>query len=766
MTAQALGRKIEQLRQQSRMFPACTVIILVYTAVLAAFSGLIITLNWSETLLFLFLIPCLLGAFLFRRRQYLAMQILLAGSAVWVTSRVSESFQSSLLNIGMLLICMVAASEVVHLLSDTYIRQSLELRHSEQRYRDLFEKVPLGMYRTTPQGEITEVNNALVEILGYPDRETLLQVNASDLFVDPADEEEWAEQIAAEGLVRGFETRLRRWDGSIIWVKDDTRALFDGQDAVVAYQGSIENISKRKEHEKRIAFQSHLLDQIEDKITATDLEGKITYVNQAVARDLGLAPEDLIGSHVEEYGEDPDYGATQQEIVEQTLQSGKWRGEVVNYSREVERLVLDSRTQLIENDQGEPIGMLGVSTDITERVKAEQETQSQRQRLASIIEGTHVGTWEWNVQTGETIFNDIWAEIVGYSLEELEPITIDTWLNLVHPEDQEVSSRLLQEHFRGELDQYSIEARMRHKKGHWVWVLDRGRVIEWTETGEPLWMFGTHTDITERKRVESQLKEYSERLEEMVQERTRELREAQEKAVRQERLAVMGELAGSVAHELRNPLAVIMNSVYYLTMSLEDADEKIQEYLDYIEEETRSANKIITELLDFARETDQHRGRVSLAPLIKQVLTQQLVPEGVNCQLDLPDDLPDLLVDPDQIKQVLVNLVSNACHALPEGGELRISAFSQALSGSPGVAVEVADTGVGIPPENLQKIFDPLFTTRSRGIGLGLAISQKLVEANQGEISVTSEEGKGTRFRVALPAAFADPGEGSSVEGG
>jgi signal transduction histidine kinase len=228
----------------------------------------------------------------------------------------------------------------------------------------------------------------------------------------------------------------------------------------------------------------------------------------------------------------------------------------------------------------------------------------------------------------------------------------------------------------------------------------------------------------------------------------------------------MGKLAGSVAHELRNPLAVIMNSVYYLTMSLEGADEKLHEYLKYIEEETRSANKIITELLDFARETEQCRERVSLPTLVKQVLSKQPAPEGVTCKLNFPIDLPDLMVDPDHIKQVLANLISNAYHAILEGGQVQISAYPQPLAGSRGVTVEVADTGVGIPPENLQKIFQPLFTTRSRGIGLGLTVSKKLVEANHGEINVTSEKGRGSCFQVTLPAAPMDSGEGSSAEGG
>lgn len=131
----------------------------------------------------------------------------------------------------------------------------------------------------------------------------------------------------------------------------------------------------------------------------------------------------------------------------------------------------------------------------------------ERQRLASIIWGTNVGTWEWNVRTGETVFNKRWAEIVGYSLAELSPISIKTWNTLTHPDDLTKSGERLERHFRGETDHYEMEARMRHKNGDWVWVMDRGRVVEWTADGKPLRMSGSHMDITIRKRAENVLME-------------------------------------------------------------------------------------------------------------------------------------------------------------------------------------------------------------------------------------------------------------------
>jgi diguanylate cyclase len=171
----------------------------------------------------------------------------------------------------------------------------------------------------------------------------------------------------------------------------------------------------------------------------------------------------------------------------------------VCHVRSVARPVLDA--------DGAVTGHVGSVEDTTERLRARRAQEEERQRLAAIIAGTGAGTWEWNVQTGETRFNARWAEIVGMTLADLAPTTIDTWAALAHPEDMARSSALLQAHFAGESTAYECEARMRHRDGHWVWVLDRGRLLTRTADGQPEWMFGTHLDITSRKAQEEALRQ-------------------------------------------------------------------------------------------------------------------------------------------------------------------------------------------------------------------------------------------------------------------
>lgn len=162
--------------------------------------------------------------------------------------------------------------------------------------------------------------------------------------------------------------------------------------------------------------------------------------------------------------------------------------------------------------EGRVIRFVGTHSDISKRKAAEEELEKERKRLNYIIEGTNAGTWEWNIQTGEAVFNEKWAQISGYTLKELEPVCIKTWKKLFYPGDIKKSSILLKKHFNRETGFYDCECRIRHKSGKWVWVQDRGKISLWTKDGRPLLMQGIHVDISARKRAEFALKENEEKL--------------------------------------------------------------------------------------------------------------------------------------------------------------------------------------------------------------------------------------------------------------
>jgi signal transduction histidine kinase len=257
-------------------------------------------------------------------------------------------------------------------------------------------------------------------------------------------------------------------------------------------------------------------------------------------------------------------------------------------------------------------------------------------------------------------------------------------------------------------------------------------------------IFGAIQDVTEQKLAEAALQEYSERLEGMVDERTKDLRDAQEKLIRQEKLAILGQLAGGVGHDLRNPLSVINNAVYYLNMLQSDADESTQEYLNIIKMEVNTAERIVTDLLNFARTKDPAFEDASPSSLIEQALVKNPAPKSVEVSVDIPADLPLLYVDSRQIIQVLGNLIVNGYQAMPTGGKLSVCACTINQE----IEISVSDTGTGISPENKKSIFEPLFTTKAKGIGLGLATSKNLVEANGGTIEFQSQKDVGSTFSI------------------
>jgi signal transduction histidine kinase len=256
-------------------------------------------------------------------------------------------------------------------------------------------------------------------------------------------------------------------------------------------------------------------------------------------------------------------------------------------------------------------------------------------------------------------------------------------------------------------------------------------------------------------------------LELKVEERTRQLLAAQEELVRREKLAVLGQLAESVGNELRNPLGVMNNAVFFLRNLLTGAEETAQEYLEILQGEIDTSRHILTDFIDFFRTRSPRTKAVAVAELIGENTEKFAIPDNIALRLELPDSLPSLSVDPAQMGQVLRNLVSNAIQAMPLGGALNISArlvgaglvpvrdpkgYPQGLPQRDFVEISVADTGEGIAPENMEKLFQPLFSTKSRGVGLGLPISKNLVEANGGRIQMESLPEKGSTFAVVLPA--------------
>ncbi|HCM28156.1 MAG TPA: hypothetical protein DIC34_16750 [Treponema sp.] len=262
-------------------------------------------------------------------------------------------------------------------------------------------------------------------------------------------------------------------------------------------------------------------------------------------------------------------------------------------------------------------------------------------------------------------------------------------------------------------------------------------------------LVGVILDITERKRAEEAVTEMNGNLEQLVHEKTKQLHEANEELVRKEKLAILGRIIGSIGHDLRNPLCIMDSALNLLREDLGTTDPAIQEYLDKLRQGIETSNRIITDLLDFARTRPPQRSVIRLIPAIKENLESCPIPRTIELDLTQLDPALTVMVDPLQLGQILRNLITNAVQAMPSGGRLVISA--NAAAGRSMVNLVIRDTGIGISAKNMTKLFHPLFTTKEMGMGLGLVTVQNLVHANGGTIGISSREGIGTSVTLEFP---------------
>lgn len=253
-------------------------------------------------------------------------------------------------------------------------------------------------------------------------------------------------------------------------------------------------------------------------------------------------------------------------------------------------------------------------------------------------------------------------------------------------------------------------------------------------------------DITEKKWLQQELSEYSQGLEKLVEKRTQQLKDKEDQLVKTERLAAIGELAGMVGHDLRNPLSGVKNAAYYLKKNNATLDRTSMEMIDVIDDCVEYSNKIINDLLDYSRDVYLELEECSPKELVYETLAVLSVPTSITVVNKLPTE-PLIVVDRSKIERVFENLIKNAVDAMPKGGNITIDSCLVGDS----MHFHFADTGAGIPDDVLPKIFLPLFTTKAKGMGFGLAICKRMVEAHNGTITVQTSKEKGTIFTVELP---------------
>ncbi|MFA6332551.1 MAG: PAS domain S-box protein [Methanoregula sp.] len=469
----------------------------------------------------LYYIPIVLLAYHYRKKSLIPCALL--GLAYFVLVTIYEPDSPGII-VGALIevLVFIAIAVLVAYLAENLVESGETLKKHTEIQQSIAQNANVWLMVLDRNGRIREWNRAAEEMSGFTAGEVVGKNTIWKKIYPTAEYRKEitgkiAEIISKHNYLENLRTTITCKDGSektILW---NTEELPAGTDEPARYIAVGVNITERSRAEEALRASEEkillLLNSAAEAIYGLDMNGNCTFCNDACLRLLGYHHQDeLLGKnmHVQIHSKHADGAPFPVEDcrIFQAFQRGKgthaddevfWRADGTSFPAEY--------WSYPQRYKGEIVGSVVTFLDITTRKHTEEVLHNQRWRLEAIIEGTHVGTWEWNIQTGETVFNEVWAQMIGYTLDELSPVSIKTWEALIHPDDRKQSGELLEKHFSGELPYYDCECRMRHKDGHWIWIQDRGRVITRTNDGSPLMMFGTHSDITERKQVDEALRE-------------------------------------------------------------------------------------------------------------------------------------------------------------------------------------------------------------------------------------------------------------------
>lgn len=372
---------------------------------------------------------------------------------------------------------------------------------SEKNFHALYDTVDDLILVAEPNGKILHANASALRRLNYTHSE-ITQKTLLDLHPEEDQEEtkKYCDEVM-KGLRKNCPLRLCTKEKHFISV--ETRVFLGSWNGKKAAISVSKDLTLDAELQQRF---EKIFDNNPALMIITELPGRqIVDINESFQNITGFTKEEALGKTTNDLNLFEDF-SLQKSLIHQYQTTGSLKETELQFRKKNGEVMSGLvRGEVIRN-HGKSY-LLGVIVDITEQIRLKNEAFRQRIRLENIVDAAQLGTWEWNIQTGETRFNRRWAEIIGYDLRDLQPVSIQTWEKFSHPEDLELSYSLLRVHFEGKTNYYECEARMKHKDGHWVWVQDRGKVVEWDKEGKPLRMFGTHVEITEKKILEQRLRE-------------------------------------------------------------------------------------------------------------------------------------------------------------------------------------------------------------------------------------------------------------------
>src|SRR3972149_4750150 len=490
---------------------------------------------------------------------------------------------------------------------------------------------------------------------------------------------------------------------------------------LAAYTAWFLSSVKRRERERAKFYERFvgIYNSSKDAIGYASLDGVLLDVNDSFCKLTGYSKEELLTRKRFQDITPKEYEEYEAKTIERILRTG----EPAEYEKEFIRkdgfsVPILLTAFVVKGIDGKTLGVAVIIKDITERRKAEEALKDSEEMLRNVFAASPNAIIITDLNGNIVDCNQATVDLHGY--QSREGLIGKNVLEFVAKKDHKRAIENLKKTFE-QGSAKNLEYTFLTKDGcEFSGELSASAVMD--ASGKPEYFVAITKDITEQKLL-------------------------QEKLIISEKLAAIGQLASAVGHEIRNPLGVIRNSTYFLNMKLKDnTDEKVMKHLKILEREVNSADLLISDLLDFARKKPPALEPTDLNNVVMDVLSCIFIPENIKVTTELCE-IPPMLLDREQIQRVVLNLTLNAVQAMPEGGKLLIQTSKHFDS----VEIAFTDTGVGISKENMEKLFTPLFSTKAKGLGLGLSICKQIVEGHDGNITVQSTVGEGSTFTVKLP---------------
>jgi PAS domain S-box-containing protein len=617
------------------------------------------------------------------------------------------------------------------------VRIEEELVESRKDFQTLFNLMPDPVVIIDSKGKFLEVNDRVEETTGFEKEELLGKNFLGTKIVTEKSKAILVKNLAKRMLgmpITPYEVEVLTKDGrKLPFEINATKIEYDGKPADLVI---LRDIIQRKKAEE---LYRSVVELSPDSIITVDMKGVLTSCNNAATSMLGYSEDEMIGKHFSKIGvvqarDLPKF----LKLFISVLKGKVTKSLELTFNCKDGTLLLAEVHVSLLKEGGRVIGLQAISRDITERKKMEEELRQYSEHLEELVQKrtedlleleTRYSVLVEEASDGVAILQDErivfinrkLLEISGYSRDELIGIPFKKIAKMVGEKYRQSVKERHKRRIRGEENPATSELELITKTGECIPIETSSALIH--HSGLPA-VLTIVRDIKERKRIEEQ-------------------------RLRLEKLAAVGEVTTMVGHDLRNPLQSIENATYYLNNELPHLQitQKTMEMLQVINDSVDYADKIIRDLQDLSAVKKPTLRNNNINTIVKETLSQVETQENIELITKL-GHLPEIKADKDMIKRVFLNLAINGIQAIKEkGGKLKVSTKKTKES----VEITFKDTGIGISKENKEKIFTPFFTTRAKGMGVGLAICKKFVESHGGSIEVESKEGKGSTFTVILP---------------